>query len=299
MIVKFLNSNEINVNKWNRVLNEFEGAKLYARPYFLNSVARNWGAFVADDYKYIMPVVYARKWGIKYTYQPPFCQQLGVFSAEKINAEIIQIFLTNLKVKFKYIIYNFNSFNPLPEEFKQSSNYLLDLKNDYSFLKKNFSKNTKRNILKVSKNKIQIRETNDVKHILNFASEHINFNFVKKDFIVLENMIKIGIEQKKLKVLEAVSVSYTVLSLVFFYFDEGRIHYLLGINSPEGKKQKTAFLLFDKTIEKYANSNLILDFEGSNIPGVARFFKGWGAKEENYGSVKINNLTFPFNIIKK
>ncbi len=45
--------------------------------------------------------------------------------------------------------------------------------------------------------------------------------------------------------------------------------------------------------------DLILDFEGSSIPGLARFYKGFGANPSNFFLLKYNNLPFPFKYFKK
>ena len=36
--------------------------------------------------------------------------------------------------------------------------------------------------------------------------------------------------------------------------------------------------------------NIIFDFEGSNLPGVARLYKGFGSKENVYLQIRKNNL---------
>ena len=45
-------------------------------------------------------------------------------------------------------------------------------------------------------------------------------------------------------------------------------------------------LLFNTIIEQHIADNEILDFEGSMIPGIAKFFKNFGAKGFNYYSFK-------------
>jgi hypothetical protein len=52
-------------------------------------------------------------------------------------------------------------------------------------------------------------------------------------------------------------------------------------------------------INRFSGTKTILDFEGSDIPGIKRFFKGFGSKEEKYYFVKWNRLPFPFNKLKK
>ena len=50
------------------------------------------------------------------------------------------------------------------------------------------------------------------------------------------------------------------------------------------------FRIIDTFIKDHADSGRILDFEGSNIPSVARFFGGFGAQAEIYQSVSFNRL---------
>jgi hypothetical protein len=50
------------------------------------------------------------------------------------------------------------------------------------------------------------------------------------------------------------------------------------------------YAIFDAFIKKYAGHDLVLDFEGSEIEGIARFYRGLGAKPVYYYSVKQNRL---------
>jgi hypothetical protein len=50
------------------------------------------------------------------------------------------------------------------------------------------------------------------------------------------------------------------------------------------------FLLIDSFIREHAGQALTLDFEGSNDPNVARFYKSFGAAECNYYKITINRL---------
>ena len=50
------------------------------------------------------------------------------------------------------------------------------------------------------------------------------------------------------------------------------------------------YFLVNSFIEQNTNKNIILDFEGSMIQGVARFYSGFGAKAEHYFQLKFNRL---------
>ena len=69
-------------------------------------------------------------------------------------------------------------------------------------------------------------------------------------------------------------------ALYLIYFN--RIYYLVSFSSEEGKRSSAMFWVMDKLIQRYAGKEMILDFEGSMITGVAKFMKGWGAELETY-----------------
>jgi len=55
--------------------------------------------------------------------------------------------------------------------------------------------------------------------------------------------------------------------------------------------------LINNYIEKNSNSNMIFDFEGSNNEALARFYRGFGAKEFHYFGLR--QYRFPFKQIAK
>ena len=59
------------------------------------------------------------------------------------------------------------------------------------------------------------------------------------------------------------------------------------------------FKIVDAFIREHAGSELILDFEGSNIPTVARFFAGFGARPEIYQGVSFDRLPLFLKRLRK
>ena len=60
----------------------------------------------------------------------------------------------------------------------------------------------------------------------------------------------------------------------------------MAVTNKEGLKSKANFLLVDTFIKNNSNAGIILDFEGSNIEGIARFYAGFGAKKTTYQEIK-------------
>jgi hypothetical protein len=51
-------------------------------------------------------------------------------------------------------------------------------------------------------------------------------------------------------------------------------------------------------IKEFAGQPIILDFEGSDIPGIAQFNKSFGAEKEFYFKIKINRLPWWLKLLK-
>jgi len=59
------------------------------------------------------------------------------------------------------------------------------------------------------------------------------------------------------------------------------------------------FGLIDKYLQENSGKDLIFDFAGSNIPGVKYRNMGFGATNETYFAIKLNNLPVPFKWFKR
>jgi hypothetical protein len=73
-----------------------------------------------------------------------------------------------------------------------------------------------------------------------------------------------------------------------------RIHYLLSLSTAAGKEFSGMFFVIDRLIQKYSGRDLYLDFEGSNIKSIARFFAGFGAQAQLYQRIRFNNALAKF-----
>lgn len=86
----------------------------------------------------------------------------------------------------------------------------------------------------------------------------------------------------------------------YFMFDSGFCYYLAGAVHPEFRSSGVMSLLM-YTVMEHAKSTgcTCFDFEGSSIPGVARFFEGFGAQRITYLCIRANQLPRPIQWISK
>jgi hypothetical protein len=83
------------------------------------------------------------------------------------------------------------------------------------------------------------------------------------------------------------------------FFDGRRIYFILSSVTEAGKKNQANHFLVDHIIREFSGKDLVLDFEGSDIPGIAEFYIGFGAVEQPYYFLKWNDLPWIYRIFKK
>jgi hypothetical protein len=234
--------------------------------------------------------------------QPLLTQQLGIFSTIKLNPLLLKEFYLTLK-KINTLTYNFNLFyfSKLPFNFKYKKllNTELYLNEEYNELRKAYSKNTIRNISKAKKENLYIVKLSPNKSAFYFLFSNMRFPYTSKEQILIKNIIINSFHrQEGLLIACNDSDNKTLLSLAFFIIYNNRITFLVSSCSEEGYKKRATFIIFDKIIRTYSNSNFILDFDGSMHKGIMRFYKGFGGKEKAYGQI-ISKYYNIFYIFKK
>ena len=96
---------------------------------------------IAGDYEAVFPVPFRQKWGISYAYQPPFTQQLGMYSQQGSQVIDIEGALSLLVERFSLIEIQLNSGNTIPDQFNITArpNFELALNAPYDALEAKYS----------------------------------------------------------------------------------------------------------------------------------------------------------------
>ena len=114
----------------------------------------------------------------------------------------------------------------------------------------------------------------------------------------IRKIISFGLKHNIGDLLGAYTANNTLSAAAFFITTNNKCIYLFAASSKEGIEQSAMFLLIDSYIKQFAERNLTLDFEGSNIESLARFYGGFNAQECNYLNIKINRLPWILRIFK-
>jgi hypothetical protein len=299
--LKYIANKQIDTKKWDECIGNSANSRVYAFSWFLDRVAKNWDALVWGDYKYVMPLTFNRKWGLTYLYQPTFCQQLGVFPEPP--DDIQQQFAQFVFSKYRYVqiqvtpqmqTTNFKQFAVTPK-----TNQVLPLIAAYPEISMRFSQNTKRNIAKAKNESVTVMKGLNP---ADFISAKKMADTVKSSFHSFKNLEKIiafSLSESTGTIYAAYTSANELCAAAFFLHSGNRVVYLSAFSSSEGKKNRAMHLIVDEFISEFAGSGILLDFEGSSIEGVARFYNGFGALTETYCQLTLNRLPFPLTLFKK
>lgn len=300
MSIQLIPYNNIDKQKWDACITNASNGVVYAYSFYLDAMAKNWEAMVLNDYEMVMPLTYNKKYGIYYLYQPPFCAQLGVFGNE-LTKEIVEKFIATIPLKYKYwdVYLNYKNIFSI-NNFYARNNYTLGLNKSYEELYVAFKENVKRNIKKSVQLNCTIKKNILIDDVIELAKVQTrlfskltnnDFEAIKKVYLFLmgkENAITYG-----------VYLNNELLASAVFFFCNNRAYYILVGNHPDCKKIGASHALINEFIKDNANKNVLLDFEGSDIPSLAFFYSSFGAVEEKFVGVKFNNLPWYVRWIKK
>ncbi len=296
LLIKYLQHHEIDKERWDECIRKSFNGIIYGYSWYLDVVHPGWEALVTSDYKTVMPLTGGKKLGFKYLFTPFFVQQLGVFSSSKLTAEDVLLFLKAIPQEYKYWEVNLNTFNNIAGNdfvYRPNLTHELDMIQDAESIRKDYSDNTKRNLKKAAQQIMRV--------VTNPSREEIITLFRKnrgKDVHVLQEMhydvlrklLQATDGRGRLHVRGVVNDKGELIAGAFFIDANGKVVFLFSGNSQEGKEKGAMFMLIDDFIRENALKNLVLDFEGSNDPQLARFYRGFGAKECVYLQARYNGL---------
>ncbi|MBI3512007.1 MAG: GNAT family N-acetyltransferase [Bacteroidetes bacterium] len=303
-MIKYLQQPEIDRERWDDCVRRSFNGIIYAYSWYLDVVAPQWEALIEDDYRAVMPLTKGKKIGIEYLFPPFFVQQLGVFSINKLTAEDTLRFLKAVPAKFRYWEINLNTFNKVTGEdfeFRPNLTHELDLIDSYENISKNYSDNAKRNIRKAKQSPIKSVAKPSREEIITLfrtgrGSEVKNLQ--ENNYDTLRRLLQSADSRGRLHTCGVGHENGELIAGAFLLDSNGKVIFLFSGLNELGKETGAMFMLIDQFIHENSQKNLVLDFEGSNDANLARFYRGFGAKECVYLQARCNRLPWPVRFLK-
>ncbi len=294
-MITYIEHKNINKQKWDACINKSTNASIFVYSWYLDIVSGNWSALVLNDYDAVFPLASKSKYNINYLIQPFFTRYFGVYSKNKITEKLVSDFFAAIPEKFKFIefcIHESNTSFLNDFDLKEKKYQELSLQREYEFIQKEFSDNAKRNVKKAVKADLSFQSGISPEKIVNlFKTTKGNELevFKPEHYKTLIKLMNECLKQNKGTSI-AVYDGNKLCAAGFFMFSNNRYVFLKSGVTDEGKSKGAMHFLFDHFIKENANHGYELDFGGSSVDSVARFYKNFGAKDSVYLQVKKNNL---------
>jgi lipid II:glycine glycyltransferase (peptidoglycan interpeptide bridge formation enzyme) len=175
--------------------------------------------------------------------------------------------------------------------------YQIDLSQTMEQIRTAYATERRNDLKKAEKDGIEVRRSRDLSEVS--AMVRHTFNRKEKDFdsgLVDKILQRFADEQNSFAF-----VAYKdnqALAAAFCIFDQEKVYYVLGGYDNGNKHQGAGALAVDAAIAHSKTLGIkTFDFEGSMLPEVERYFRGFGGDLVPYYSV--NKAKFPFNFILK
>ncbi len=298
--IEFVEHRAISAEKWNQCINESVlgiSGLCYAHYEYLNGISdHSWGALIVfndsrDRYLNVMPLPYRKKWGfIHYIYQPFFCQQLGVFG-QKTSLHIDD-FIAAIPKRFLRVHLNVHEGLGIPRKGQKRTNYILPPPH---IPEKTFNKDALKNLRKLHQQPIEYVETFEYQSILTIYDEAwgavAGFEWFN-DYSAFYTSIGTLDPHRIYAVLVCHQETKEPLGgAIFLHSGEikssaHRLHYVCGGAINEGREWGVVHGIIEHICLQFPDS--IIDFEGSNIPSVAKFYRKFNPIDEPYYAININ-----------
>lgn len=300
--IRYLQRSQIDTKKWDDCILQAPNGWIYLRSFYLDALT-DWDALVSTDaggaYEYVMPLPAKRKLGLSYSPITPMTGQLGIVGREPVSVSMTNDFLRHIPRRFLLIDAILNEFNPPPSipgvHTMARTNLVLPLRAGYRELYDGYSADGKKNLRRTERAGLVpasgIPPATVVKMYRNEYGK-LNRTLTAPMCGRIESLCTACIDRGLGFTLGIRDAENNLQAAGFFGMDDKRIYYLLGAPGPEGRRYSAVHALIDQVIRQYAASGLSLDFEGSDIPSVAAFYRKFGPQERKYYQLRINRLPF-------
>ncbi len=283
-----------------------EGLPIFYQPFYLDVITRGrWEICYyreGDNILASMPYFLSPS---RYTLirQPPFAIYQGPYFSNGRDVDLgkqmeILDSLENSLQPYDYYNQNWHptSRNWLPFHWKgyhQSTRYtyVIPASANTDQVRAGYNENVRRNLKKASA--LHVEEGEDFGSLLAI----VKATFTRKglehpyDVALFRDMVQVCLARRCSSILIARDAGGSVHAGMFIVWDTHRVYYMAGGVDERFKNSGAMTLLFDRAIRFAMSTGRIFDFEGSMIRNIERYFRSFGAVQQEYFVVtKVNSL---------
>ncbi len=289
--IRYLKREEINDDWWNSILQKDHNKLIYAEAEYLDHICPGWSALIDPETETIMPFPLKKKFGIAYALQPMFMQQSGIYGQDVISEHTVLDFIKAASENARLIDLNFNFKNEIAHV-PMRTNLIIDLNRPFDDICKEFKRNLNRKIALAADTFPEYTEAT-IDEVIEHYKKYIfkKTNQTAEVLSSFQSLCKYYHLQDRVICRKLTGHTGQLLSSTLYLKDAKRIYSMILVNTPGGKITGANAYLIYRLIQEFSGIDLLLDFTGSEIPGVKYFFEKFSPVNQPYPRIRINNLT--------
>jgi len=300
-MIQLVKRKKLDVDKYNNCVENAMQSNIYGLAWYLDIVCDNWSVLVLNDYEAVMPIPWRRKLLIKYTYQPFWVIQLGIYSqvVEDENEFLIELFS-----EFKYVNLRMNPENSfsmfLPYQTKKLTQFVSYHTNfnlfDY------YNRNRKRELKKAEKSHLKASWDDSPKVLIDLFKLNVGKRVKKikdKDYLNLYKLMSYCLNKDLGYLLTVYDEDEKLVSGAFFVKNKLKITEVVCSSDFKNRSNGANTFMNHEAIIKFQKDFKIFNFGGSSMENIQKYYKSFGGKDEFYSELTYNKLPRVLRFFKR
>lgn len=311
MQTSLLHNQDIAPDEWDAFVHQSPQGNIYHLHTYLSNLLPGWQAVMLRDGERILaafPFASRSKWGEEYALQPFFAQYLGILFSEKSDSvqkrlefekKAIQLIHEALPKRLRLLSLNFApEFDyDLPLIWlgwkpKMLYTYWVDIRQGYGVFLQSCASHVRREVKKAESAGLTVRCENNpelVVEILKTAKPEALRQIPQRSFDALCQNARHYFALGKSCCLIGYQGEVPIAGIIYFFHQQKMIYYQ-GSTLPEFKNTGIMSKIIAESVRLYGEKYHFLDFDGSMIEPIERFFRGFGAYPVRYCNFTLNRL---------
>ena len=313
MDIEVIHNSTLEKAEWDAFVQNSPQGAVYQLSSYLDAIYPHWQALICKqdhEWQAVCPLFPRQKLLFKVNWQPTFCQYTGIiikpidpskpYQHYKAKKEIIQTIADQLPF---YHLFNMsfspNFDYPLPfhwQDFKLFTRYTyqVDLQAHppiFSGLRENLQRSIKKALKKNYQPRLEDPTT--AREFVGLVQQNLEGTLKlkpKQHLPVLEQLIH-NLHQSGNGLLKCIrDDNGNLLAGAFFAYFNDTVYYLFGTAEKRAKRDGALSLLIWQALEHAYDEAAKFDFEGSMLPSIEHYFRGFGGCHVPYLMIYKNQL---------
>jgi hypothetical protein len=300
--IQILPGDKIDRVKWDACVRGADNGLVYSHYAYLSHMCDRWYGAVIGDYDVVMALPWRKKFGISYIYQPAFIQQLGFIGDNGVAVEALD--RVRSFTRYGNLLLNYGNTGVAARlATERKTNFVIDLATSYETITAKYSKDLTANLRKATRdNDLHISSEENIDLAISVYRDtyhHRVQTLVKDDYTRFRSLCEDLYRAQMCFTREVRDQADRLLAIGLFVKDEKRIYNMMNTTTEAGRDREANHFLLDAVIREFCGQKLLFDFEGSDLPGVKKFYQKFGPAEQPYFLYHYNKLPALIRLFKR